>query len=52
MKAWKRVLAVLSLLLALFVSVYLVFTGRQMLENYEIPTEDAYETTASALLDS
>ena len=52
MKAWKRVLAVLSLLLALFVSVYLVFTGRQMLENYEIPTEGAHETTASTVLDS
>ena len=52
MKRWKRVLAVLSLLLALFVSFYLVFTGRQMLENYEIPTEGAHETTASTVLDS
>ena len=52
MKPWKRILAVIGLILVVFVVIYLVFTGKQMVENFEIPTEGTYETTAGVLLDN
>ena len=50
MKFWKRFLAVMAAILSLLLFSYLIFTGKQLLENYEIPTEVIYEAATNGLL--
>ena len=50
MKFWKRFLAVAAAILSLLLFSYLIFTGQQLVENYDFPTEVIYEAASSGLL--